>query len=197
MDDADRVGSDDGQLMVGQVHDAVGVTDERRAVAGDEVLTVADADHERAAQPGGHDHVRPIAKDHRQAVGAAELRERRLNRFDQRRVAVGRRGRRRPSRVRPAGIQLGRHKLRDDLGIGRRFAVVAALGQLLLELAEVFDDAVVNERDDVVAADVRVGVRVGRRPVRGPARVAEADLAARGVRLQLARPDRRRDRPSW
>ena len=87
--------------------------------------------------------------------------------------------------------------MRDDFGIGRRLAVVPALGQLLLELAEVFDDAVVNQRDDAVAADVRMGVDIGRRPVRGPPRVAEADAAAGRLRFQLGRPGRRRGRPSW
>ena len=86
VDDADRLGRDHREFVVGQVDDAIGVSDERRAVAGDEVLAVADADHQRAAQPGGDDHVRPIAEHHRQAVGAAELGERRLNGSDERRV---------------------------------------------------------------------------------------------------------------
>ncbi len=69
--------------------------------------------------------------------------------------------------------------------IGRRFAIVAALGELLLKLAEVFDHAVVNEGDDVVAADVRVSIVVGRRAVRRPARVAEADAALCRIGLEL------------
>ena len=73
--------------LIGQVDDAVGVAHQRRAVAGDEVLAVADADHQRAAQPGRDDHIRPIAKHHRQAVRAAQLRERRLHRLDQRRIS--------------------------------------------------------------------------------------------------------------
>ena len=44
-----------GQFVVGQVDDLVGVAGQRRGVAGDEVLAVADADHQRAAQPGGDD----------------------------------------------------------------------------------------------------------------------------------------------
>ena len=52
VDDAERVGGDDGQLVVGQVDDLVGVADQRRGVAGDEVLAVADADHQRAAAAG-------------------------------------------------------------------------------------------------------------------------------------------------
>ena len=171
-----------------------GVAHERRAVAGDEVLAVADADHQRAAQPGRDDHVRPIAEHHRQAVGAAQLRERRLHRFDERRIRIGRRGR---FGVRRARIQLAGDELGDDFGVGRRLAVIAALGQLLLELAKVLDDAVVHERHDVVAADVRMGVLVGGRAVRGPARVAEADRAARRRRLAAWPPGRRCGRPSW
>ena len=91
MDDSDRLGGDHGDFIVGQVDDAIGVPDERRAVAGDEMFAVADADHERAAQPGGDDHVRPIAENHRQAVRAAELGECRLNGSDERRILVGRR----------------------------------------------------------------------------------------------------------
>jgi hypothetical protein len=59
--------------VIGQVHDAAGVTNERRAVAGDEMLVVADADHERAAESGRDDDVGPVAEHHSDAVRAAEL----------------------------------------------------------------------------------------------------------------------------
>ena len=73
--DPQRVGREHGQLVVGQVDDLVGVAGQRRGVAGDEVLAVAHADHQRAAQPGGDHHLRPVAKDDRQAVGPLELRQ--------------------------------------------------------------------------------------------------------------------------
>ena len=60
----------------------------------------------------------------------------------------------------------------------------AALDEPLLERAEVLDHAVVNQGHDAVAADVRMGVDVGRGAVRGPARVADADAARRGLRLR-------------
>ena len=67
----------------------------------------------------------------------------------------------------------------DDLGVGRRLAIRSRRSaSRCFERAEVLDHAVVDERDDRVAADVRMGVRVGRRAVRRPARVAEADRAA-------------------
>jgi hypothetical protein len=58
-------------------------------------------------------------------------------------------------------------------------------GELLFERAEVFDDAVVHERHDVVAADVRMCVLIGRRAVRRPTRVAQADRAADRLLMQL------------
>ncbi len=89
MDDAERVGRDHGEFMIGQVDDLVGVADQRRGVAGDEVLAVADADHQRAAQPRGDDHVGPIAEHDGQAIGAAKLQQRGLHRVDQRREGIG------------------------------------------------------------------------------------------------------------
>ena len=53
--------------------------------------------------------------------------------------------------------------------------VIALLRQPLLQRAEVLDHAVVDERQHAVAADVRMSVLVGRRAVRRPARVADAD----------------------
>ena len=51
-----------------------------------------------------------------------------------------------------------------------------ALGlELPLEGGVVLDDAVVDDGDGAVAAEVRVGVAVGGGAVRGPARVADAD----------------------
>ena len=77
-----------GQFVVGQVDDLVGVAGQRRGVAGDEMLALADAHHQRAAQPGGDQHVRIIAKQDRQAVGSLELRQRGADGADQRLVVV-------------------------------------------------------------------------------------------------------------
>jgi hypothetical protein len=51
--------------------------------------------------------------------------------------------------------------------------------QLALEVGIVFDDAVVNDGHQIIAADVGVGIVIGSRTVRGPARMADA-LAAGG-----------------
>ena len=75
VNDLQRIAGQHGQFMVGQVDDLVGVAGQRRGVAGDEMLACADADDQRAAQPGGDHHFRLVAKDNRQAVGALQLRQ--------------------------------------------------------------------------------------------------------------------------
>ncbi|MGC4001820.1 MAG: hypothetical protein QM811_01165 [Pirellulales bacterium] len=55
MDDPQMIGRDDRQFVVGQIDDFFGVTDQRRRVAGQEVLAFAHADHQRAAEPRGED----------------------------------------------------------------------------------------------------------------------------------------------
>ena len=51
--------------------------------------------------------------------------------------------------------------------------------QHLAQLHEVFDDAVLHDGELAVVAHVRVGVRLRRRAVRCPARMAEADIAVK------------------
>ena len=73
MDDAQRVGRNNRNLMLGQINDLVGVADQRRSVAGDEVFVFAHAHHQRAAVPGSNDHVGIVVENDRQAIGALQL----------------------------------------------------------------------------------------------------------------------------
>ncbi len=57
MDDAQVIGRDDGDLVLGQVDNLVRIADQRRGIAGDKMLVFADADHQRAAMAGRDDHV--------------------------------------------------------------------------------------------------------------------------------------------
>ena len=72
----------------------------------------------------------------------------------------------------------------EDLGIGVALEHVAAALELLAQLGEVLDDAVVDHGDLAVAARVRVSVLDRGAPVRGPAGVADAagsgEILARG-----------------
>ena len=140
--------------MIGQINDSLGVADERRGVAGDKVLILADADHQRAAQPGGNDHVGMFAEDNRQAVGAAELGQGFLNGADQRFVRIGRLisvADFAVAELLPVGIvvlsacghrglffQATGNQMGDDFGIGRGAEDVAFGFELLLSARESF-----------------------------------------------------------
>ena len=108
--------------MVGQIDDLVGVAGQRRGVAGDEVLAVADAHHQRAAQPGGDEHVGIIAKQDRQAVGAVQLRQRLAHGRDQR--PMSRRDRRRLRRPATAAVPL-RASARSSRQLAIRWAMTS------------------------------------------------------------------------
>src|SRR5664280_1244544 len=67
----------------------------------------------------------------------------------------------------------------DHLGVGFAGELGAVLDQPFAQLAEILDDAVMGDRDAV--GGVRMGVALGRLAVRGPAGMADADIA--GERL--------------
>ena len=115
VDHPQAVGRDHGQFVIGQVDDLVGVAGQGRGVAGHEMLAGAHADDQRAAQPGGDQHLRPMAEEDRQPVGALELRQGRLHRGDQRLVVDGRHVGHRRLTLQATVDQMG-----DDLGIGGR-----------------------------------------------------------------------------
>jgi hypothetical protein len=73
------------------------------------------------------------------------------------------------------------------VGVGRELD--AGRLQLRAELREVFDDAVVDDRDPAVGGAVRVSITVGGAAVGGPARVADAGrtLGEPGDELLLER----------
>src|SRR6185295_4627584 len=79
------------------------------------------------------------------------------------------------------------HQVRDRFGIGVGRELVAQQLKRVAHVAVVLDDAVVHHAH--AAADVRVRVALGRRAVRGPARMADADgaleLLLPGQLLQL------------
>ena len=75
--------------MVGEVADLLGVAHERLIGAGHKMFAVAVTDHQRAAEPSGDDRIRIIAEQHRQAVSALQLGQRRLYRLDQRGIRIG------------------------------------------------------------------------------------------------------------
>ena len=66
-------------------------------------------------------------------------------------------------------------QVRDHLCIRLGLERVAAGHKLVAELAEILDDAVVDDGDAARAVAVRMGVEVARPAVRGPASVSQPD----------------------
>ena len=76
-----------GHLVVVEVDHLRGVLDDGAGVGGDDVLVLADADDQRAALAGDDQRVGLVLADHRDAVGALDLVQRRLHRALQQRCA--------------------------------------------------------------------------------------------------------------
>ena len=172
MNDPQAVGGDDGQLVIGQIDDLVGETGQGRGVAGDEMFAGADADDQRASEPGGDQHLGPLAEENRQAVGSLELRQGGLDGGDQRLVADGRHVGDRRLALQATVDQMG-----DHLGIGRRLEDVSLALEALFDGLEVLDDAVMDQGQRAVAAHMGVCVNIAGGSVGSPAGVADADMA--------------------
>ena len=67
--------------------------------------------------------------------------------------------------------------MRQHFGVGVGTERVAGLEQLLFESVVIFDDAVVDDGDSAGLIEVRMRIFVRRRPMRGPARVADAEIS--------------------
>ncbi len=83
--------------------------------------------------------------------------------------------------------QVTADELGDDLGVGVAVEDDAFAFELALEGGVVLDDAVVDDGDEAVAAEVGVGVAVVGGAVRGPARVADAGAAGGGPIAEVPR----------
>ena len=132
---------------------------ERHRVGAKEHLALAIADRERAAAArSDHEVLAPREQD-RQRKRAAQLGQRSLN--SRRRFG--------------AKAQFAVEKMGDHFGIGLAFEARAVPLQLLAQLPEILDDAVMHDGD--AARHMRMGVSLDGRAMRGPARVADAGRA--------------------
>src|SRR6185369_1633249 len=76
--------------------------------------------------------------------------------------------------------------MRDDFRVGLRIESIAFCLQLLSDLLEVFDDAVVYHADPI-ARHVRMGIAFNRCPMSRPSRVRDPDGAKQRFRIQAVR----------
>jgi hypothetical protein len=158
-------------LAVIQIDHLAGVLQQGRGVRGHEVLTLAQPDQERRAEPCRHQGVRLRGGDHRDPVRTLDVIQRGGDGLDQ-------------GAVEELLDQVGQH-----LGVRIRPELVSLLSEPLPEGVGVLDDAVVDDRQRTATVDVRVGVVVVGDAVRRPARVRQADRALgqalTEVRLQV------------
>ena len=135
------------------------VIQQRRNIGGDKRFAFAptDDDRRRIFRDDQALGIAPIEKQ--QGVGAVDFAQRAAHRLEKIHAALD-----------FFGDQMG-----DDLAIGLRAEMGAALGQLFFKFEIVFDDAVMHHDD--VAGAMRMGIGFRRSAMSRPARVADADDA--------------------
>ena len=174
-----------GPVAVLEIGDLVGEGRERDGVGTEIHLALAVADRERRPVPGADEQVLLAGEEEGEREGAAQPRQGRRDRLH-RALALA---------------HLARDELRHDLGVGLGLEAHALGAELVLELAEILDDAVVD--DGELLGRVRVGVasrsgrpwvaqRVWPMPI-APASGAFESLTSRLPSLPSAR--RRSSRP--
>ncbi len=159
----DAVRTQHHDLIVVHVLNLVGLGEEGRHGAADELLAVSAAHHQRAFLARSDQHTGFVGTHRDERVVTVELTVGEANSLGQ--VAV---------------IVFG-DQVRDHLCVGLRGEHRAVREQALAQDDVVLDDAVDGDVDAAVGAVVRVGVGFGDTPMCGPARVGDA-----GARLGFA-----------
>ena len=161
--DFDALARKHGRVAVLEIRNRVGEGSERDGVGAEIHFTVAIADRERRALARADEEVVLAREQEGERECAPQPRHRSRHR-------VGRRA---------AVLHLPRHEVGDHLGVGLGAELRARFFQFLAQLAEILDDAVVD--NGKVLSGVGVRVAFGRPAVGRPAGVADTDGA--GERL--------------
>jgi hypothetical protein len=175
-----------GDVAFLEVHDALGDAGERHRVGGEERLAVADAQHQRRAEPRADDAMRLVAREHRDRVRAVQLDDGALDGVEQ------------------VAVVVHVDEVRDHLGVGLAREGVAARLEHRAQRLVVLDDAVVHDRDAAGPGRHRVApravresadARCARRARRAsPSACARSRSSRSRRRAARARRARRRDR---
>ena len=172
----DAVGVHVGDLAGPEEGDGAGQREDCREVRGDEVLghatlTVPDDDAARVPNARRDEPAGLVDADRDQGVRPLRLGNDASHRVGQ--VGAARDG---------VGDEVGEH-----FGVGVGGERVAAVGEAASQHLEVLDDPVVDDGHAAGGVELRVRVAVGRRAVRGPARVADAGGRRRQPPLDAVR----------
>ena len=156
--DLDPRRSDRDDLVLPDGERVAGVLDERRDVGAEEVLALAEPDHERRVAARADDEPGLVLVHREERECTLQARDDGAEGLDE--VA--------------GAVVLAAEQHGGDLGVGLAAEGEAVGEKLVLELAEVLDDAVVDDGELVVVGEVRVRVAVGRAAVGRPAGMADA-----------------------
>ncbi len=170
VEDRNLVAAHDRDVAVLEIGDAVGERREREGVRSQIGLVLAIAHRQRAALARTDEQRFLAAEDHRQRIGAGQPPHRLLRRV----LGLG-------AAVEIVGDQVHRH-----FAVGLGFEFVALGEELGAQVAEILDDAVMDDGDACIG--VRMGVDLGRRAMRRPARVADAGAGRRADGPAAPRP---------
>ena len=157
-------GGEVDDLTVLEVDDAPGAGHDGGDVAGDDVLAVAQAEDERRALACGHHFAREVDARRDAALGAFGVEEG-LAQGGEEPAFAGDGG--------LLGVMVG-DEIAEALGVGLGLERVALGEEEFLYRSIIFDDAVVEQGDFLVAPDVRVGVGVADAAMGRPAGMADA-----------------------
>ena len=164
----DGIGGDRDDLVLADLHGAPRVLDEGGDVGAEEVLAVAEADDEGGVAASADDDARLVLVQGEQGEGSLEAGDDTAERGGEAALSL---------EVLPAQ-QLG-----GDLGVGLALEGVAVGEQFVAQNGEVLDDAVVDQGDAAVGAEVGMRVDVGGAAVRRPAGVADARAPVGAARM--------------
>src|SRR5262245_21380126 len=162
----DALAGEHGGVAILQIGDRVGERRERDGIGAEIHLAVAVTDRERRALARADEEIVLAGEQEGERERAAQSRQCRGH-------GLGRRA---------AILQFLGDEMRDDLGIGFRAELHALAFQLFAQLAKVFDDAVVHDREAFGGVGMRVAF--ARLAVGRPAGMTDADCALERIALE-------------
>ena len=160
--DRDALRRELGEVAVVEIDGVFRVAHERGHVGREVIFPDADAEDQRARLLDGIERVGLVGAEDAEGVGPFEPRD----------------------RAHDGGFEVSAiealEQVDDDLRVRLALEGVARGDELLAQLREVFDDAVVHHGEAPVVRQMRVGVQVRGRAVRRPAGVPDAGAAGHG-----------------
>ncbi len=162
------VGTGCDNIEVVEINRVAGVGDNGAHITGEKILSVADAEHQRASPSRANDEVGNVGVNQRNAIGPDYLPKRRPHGRQEPRFSF--------RHFCGAGARVGvkfADEVRQHFGI--RFGAkigVAVAHQLVFQRLVIFDHTVMHQRQLAARVEVRMGILIRHFAMRGPARVA-------------------------